>query len=232
LLIATAHDIAHLSSPRLADMSLRLAAACVLGGAIGLEREIRDREAGFRTHLIVSLGAALFTEISAYGFRSFIGVSPDPTRIAAQIVSGIGFLGAGAIIHHGSSVRGLTTAATLWVVAAIGMASGAGFYAPAAIATGFTLIALWPLRTLAHQAVRHGRPENRQLTLEVARGAPLSFLPALLEQASHLEMSEERGRRIVRLQLPNISADILSELTRRQDIVAIDWSGGPDAARL
>src|SRR5262249_10081746 len=103
------------------EVLLRLALAGALGGAIGFERDLRDREAGFRTHILVSLGSALFTIVSAYAFTEFLEpgtrVSFDPTRIAAQIVTGIGFLGAGAIIRHGLSVRGLTTAATLWVVA-------------------------------------------------------------------------------------------------------------------
>src|SRR5436305_8007639 len=98
---------------------LRLVVAAGLGGAIGFERELRERQAGLRTHLVVSVGSALFTLVSAYGFHSFDG-KVDPTRIAAQIVSGIGFLGAGAIIRQGLSVRGLTTAASLWLVAAIG----------------------------------------------------------------------------------------------------------------
>ena len=108
---------------------LRLLVAAALGGAIGLERELRDHEAGFRTHLLVSLGACVFTLVSAYAwtdwtFSTRSGVVFDPTRIAAQIVTGVGFLGAGAIIVRGISVRGLTTAATLWIVAAIGMAAG------------------------------------------------------------------------------------------------------------
>src|SRR5437764_7306314 len=99
---------------------LRLVIAAGLGGAIGFERELREREAGLRTHLIVCVGSALFTIVSAYGFEGFLSsgqqvVRADPTRIAAQIVTGIGFLGAGAIIRQGWSVRGLTTAATLWV---------------------------------------------------------------------------------------------------------------------
>jgi len=114
---------------------LRLAISAGLGGAIGFERELRERQAGLRTHLVVCVGSALFTLVSAYGFEDFFtatGTRIDPTRIAAQIVSGIGFLGAGAIIRQGLSVRGLTTAATLWLVAAIGMAAGAGYYSPIA----------------------------------------------------------------------------------------------------
>src|SRR5690349_23520663 len=109
---------------------LRIALAGGLGGAIGVERQIREREAGLRTHMLVALGAAVFTLASAYGFHDFLVsgtaiVRTDPTRIAAQIVTGIGFLGAGAIIRQGLAVRGLTTAATLWVVAAIGLTCGA-----------------------------------------------------------------------------------------------------------
>src|SRR4051794_38420564 len=95
------------------EVLVRLLVAALLGGAIGLERELRERQAGLRTHLVVSVGSALFTLVSAYGFSEFVtsgGVQrADPTRIAAQIVSGIGFLGAGAIIRQGLSVRGLTT---------------------------------------------------------------------------------------------------------------------------
>src|SRR4051794_24743248 len=123
---------------------LRLGVAALLGGAIGVERELRDREAGIRTHLLVSLGSALFTIVSAYGFHEFLAsgasvVRADPTRIAAQIVTGIGFLGAGAIIREGLSGRGLTTAATLWGVAAIGIASAAGGYWSAGSRTRATI---------------------------------------------------------------------------------------------
>jgi len=137
---------------------IRLAVAAVLGAAVGFERELREREAGLRTHLLVCLGSALFTILSAYGFHDFLTgsgqlVRTDPTRIAAQIVTGIGFLGAGAIIRQGVSVRGLTTAATLWVAAAIGMATGAGYYSGAVIGAALTLIALGPLRILAFPLV-------------------------------------------------------------------------------
>ena len=148
-----------------ADALLRLAVAAALGGAVGIERELREREAGFRTHMLVSVGAALFTIAGAYGFRDFLLhggslVRTDPTRIAAQIVTGIGFLGAGAIIRQGLSVRGLTTAATLWAVAAIGLTTGAGYYSAAAITTGLVLLSLWPLRILAHVVISRFRPEK------------------------------------------------------------------------
>ena len=147
------------------EVLLRLALAAVFGAAIGVERELREREAGLRTHLLVSVGSALFTIVSAYGFREFLVhggsvVRTDPSRIAAQIVTGIGFLGAGAIIRQGFSVRGLTTAATLWVVAAIGMASGAGYYSAAAITTVLVILSLWPLRVVAHRIFVRFRPET------------------------------------------------------------------------
>ena len=103
------------------EILLRLAVVVVLCGAIGLEREAREQTAGLRTHVIVGLGSALFTLVSAYGFTASTHV--DPTRIAAQIVSGIGFLGGGMILRYGMSVRGVTTAAALWISAAIGMAA-------------------------------------------------------------------------------------------------------------
>ncbi len=148
---------------------LRLALAGVLGGLIGLERELREREAGLRTHLLVAVGAALFTIAGAYGFDAS---NVDPTRVAAQIVTGIGFLGAGAIIRQGFSVRGLTTAATLWVVAAVGLAAGAGYYSGAVITTALVLIALWPLRIIAFQMLRRFRPEDGRLLIEVPAGTP------------------------------------------------------------
>ncbi len=141
---------------------LRLALAAVLGGAVGIERELREHEAGLRTHMLVAVGSALFTLVSAYGFSEFFAaqegnrfVPIDPTRIAAQIVTGIGFLGAGAIIRQGPRVRGLTTAATLWAVAAIGLACGAGYYSGAIATTVVVLVALWPVRIMWRYLVGH-----------------------------------------------------------------------------
>jgi putative Mg2+ transporter-C (MgtC) family protein len=121
------------------ELAGRLAVGLVLGALIGFEREFHRQPAGFRTHSLVALGSALFTIISAYGFA---GPTVDPTRIAAQIVSGIGFIGAGTILHHGGGIRGLTTAASLWSVAAIGMAAGAGLLFMAAIGTLLILVVL------------------------------------------------------------------------------------------
>ena len=129
------------------EILLRLLAGAVLGGVIGLERDIHGRAAGLRTHLLVGLGASLFmvmSEIIAVSLGP--GLAEDPGRIAAQIVTGIGFLGAGAIMKEGFTVRGLTTAACFWVVAAIGMASGAGEFVLALITTLMALVSLSILR--------------------------------------------------------------------------------------
>ena len=119
------------------EITLRLFVALLLGGVIGIEREYRSKEAGFRTHFLVALGSALFCVVSQYGFDL-----KDSSRVAAQVVSGIGFLGAGTIIFQKNVVRGLTTAAGLWVTAAIGLACGTGMYIAAAIATAMVLFGL------------------------------------------------------------------------------------------
>ena len=120
------------------EMVLRLVLAAVLGGLIGAEREYRGKVAGTRTHLLVALGAALMMLVSRYGF----GGQGDPSRVAAQIVSGIGFIGAGAIMVDRQSVHGLTTAAGIWVAAGIGMATAAGLYVLALATTALSLIGL------------------------------------------------------------------------------------------
>ena len=121
------------------DITLRLAVAMLLGGVIGFEREYRAKDAGFRTHFLVALGSALFCIVSQFGFGFEL---KDSSRVAAQVVSGIGFLGAGTIIFQKNVVRGLTTAAGLWVTAAIGLACGTGMYLPAIVTTLMVLIGL------------------------------------------------------------------------------------------
>src|SRR5574344_2514798 len=121
------------------DILIRLIAAMLLGGVIGIEREYRSKDAGFRTHFLVSLGSALFCIVSQYGFGAEV---KDASRVAAQVVSGIGFLGAGTIIFQKNVVRGLTTAAGLWVTAAIGLACGTGMYLPAVVTTAMVLLGL------------------------------------------------------------------------------------------
>ena len=125
------------------EILLRLFLAIILGGAIGLERELHGHPAGLRTHVLVAIASALAMLISKYGFEGL----GDPGRLAAQVVSGIGFLGAGAIIHDRGDIKGITTAASLWVVAILGLAIGAGFYIGA---IGTTLMALIVLTLLVH----------------------------------------------------------------------------------
>jgi putative Mg2+ transporter-C (MgtC) family protein len=185
----------------LGELLLRLGLTLLLCGLIGLERESRDQVAGLRTHILVGLGAALFTVVSAYGFEEFLrgGDAPpryDPTRIAAQIVSGIGFLGAGAIIRQGFNVRGVTTAAALWIVAAIGMAAGAGYYQAAIATTAIVLPSLVILRMMRPALMRRMRVDyflveaeldprgeiGRVLTLMAGRGLVIEGLRSELTE--------------------------------------------------
>lgn len=133
------------------EIALRLVTATVLAGLVGLDREHRRSAAGLRTHALVGMSSCLLMIASTFGFADILGtphVGLDPSRIAAQIVTGIGFLGAGTIIAHGESVRGLTTAASIWTVAAIGIAVGCGMYRAAILGTALTLILLLVLRPI------------------------------------------------------------------------------------
>jgi len=199
----------------LLEALLRLALAGGLGAAVGLERELREREAGLRTHLLVALGSCLFTIVSAYAWQDWRfsaagGVTFDPTRIAAQVVSGIGFLGAGAIIVRGLSVRGLTTAATLWVVAAIGMAAGAGLYWEAAGATTLVIVTLAPLRFVMHRLLFRLRPHEGRLVITVGAG---------LSRTAVLDEVERLGGE-------------LSSVEFVGDSVVVDLRGGPRARAI
>ncbi len=143
------------------ELTIRLSLALLLGGAIGIEREYRAKEAGFRTHFLVALGSALFCLVSQYGF----GVDlKDSSRVAAQVVSGIGFLGAGTIIFQKNVVRGLTTAAGLWVTAAIGLACGTGMYVAATITTVMVLLGMEVLNLLI--------PQLGNITIDLNFAAP------------------------------------------------------------
>jgi putative Mg2+ transporter-C (MgtC) family protein len=134
------------------DLTVRIVLAVLLGAVIGLERELTGQSAGLRTHITISMGAALFAIGSAYSFSEFIqpradtNYQVDVTRIASNIVTGVGFLGGGAIIKHGASVSGLTTAASIWVTAAVGLAVGLGSFFPAVVTTGLLVFVLTALR--------------------------------------------------------------------------------------
>lgn len=150
----------------------RVVAACVLGSAIGLERELTNKYAGLRTHILVCLGSAIFTILSIYAFPMAVDQSNpqafgDPARIAAQILTGIGFIGGGTVLRHGSSVYGLTTAATLWVAASIGMACGAGMIDVAVIATIFSVAVLVLIRLFEKNVLVGSTKNTKRLKIVV-----------------------------------------------------------------
>lgn len=149
-------------------IALRLILAVLLGGIIGFEREQNSHAAGFRTHILVCMGSALIMLLSMYGFPQFtdeLNVRMDPARLAAQVISGIGFLGAGTILRNGLSVTGLTTAASLWVVAAIGLSVGAGFYFASVLACVMVLISLWVLNIVEKKLFRRKKIYVMQVTV-------------------------------------------------------------------
>jgi putative Mg2+ transporter-C (MgtC) family protein len=207
---------------------LRLALAAVLGGAIGLERELDEKSAGLRTHILVSLGAALFTLVSAYGFHDFLTaggavVRADPSRIAAQIVTGIGFLGAGVIFRQGFSVRGLTTAASLWMVAAVGMAAGAGFWSAAVVGAGAALLALRPLEWAKNRLLPQRGPD--MLLVELTdEGSAREVLGALEESGSVLSLRRDGHRLEIGISIERGRKTwLLEELTSLADVHEARW---------
>lgn len=177
-------------------MLLRLGMALVLGGMIGIERERTNHAAGFRTHILVCLGSALIMLLSAYGFADFAdeeNVRLDPARMAAQVISGIGFLGAGVIMRNGVSITGLTTAASLWVVAAIGLAVGAGYYIGAIVTTVFVLFSL----LILNKAEKRWFAEHKKHKLTVYASEAFQGLTSLCEQV------EQKGLDILGMRASN-----------------------------
>jgi putative Mg2+ transporter-C (MgtC) family protein len=190
-------DLAH--SLRL-ELMLQLALAAVLGGAIGVERELKGKPAGLRTNILICVGAALFTHLSLR-----IGGAANPDRIAAQLLSGVGFIGAGTILHMRGSVSGLTSAATIWVVSAIGMAAGTGLYLEAAGTTLLVMVVLaglgWTEKMLGRHAtgshiIIHARPEP----------SPVQELQELIART---------GLEIVRTEVRSQDVDLVLDLDLR-----------------
>lgn len=170
------------------DFVLRLFVAGLLGALVGIDREYRAKEAGFRTHFLVALGSALFMIVSKYGFGDVLGdegVGLDPSRIASQVVTGIGFLGAGTIIIQKLFVRGLTTAAGIWATAAIGLAVGAGQYALGVSATFLTLLGLEGLGYI----FRNFSQRNVNLTFSVPDAEALRLVMDEIRRKCHLVVS-------------------------------------------
>jgi putative Mg2+ transporter-C (MgtC) family protein len=226
------------------EVVLRLVLASLLCGAIGFERETRDQPAGFRTHILLGLGAALFTLVSAYGFEPFTraalgggGLQFDPTRIAAQIVAGVGFLGAGAIIRQGGDVRGLTTAASLWAASAIGMAVGAGYLFGAAAATVLAVATLYALRRFRSSVISPLRLDSAGLELDLTdRGSnPADALQILRRHNISIRnmdavIDEERARYKLQVRVhPSANVhDVLAELSGLPEVQRISLTGFKD----
>lgn len=206
---------------------LRLGLAAALGGLIGFEREQAQHAAGLRTHIMVCLGSCLMMLLSIYGFSQFVyegNVRVDPARLAAAVITGIGFLGAGTILHTGKSVTGLTTAASIWVVSAIGLGVGAGFYFAASVSTVFVLFVLWALNKLERKFLKRNR---ERLVIVVTEDQPklIQRIQDVLQERKatlrKIELSDDEsaadsGRLVVRLQLRltkrNTGAALLDDL--------------------
>lgn len=192
----------------LATEALLLFSAFVLSGVIGVEREIRQKSAGARTHILVGLGAALFTLVSAYGFAHLLGdeVILDPSRIAAQIVSGIGFIGAGVIFVRQNIVSGLTTAASIWVTAAVGMACGAGMPLIAGLTVVLYLLAVSLVTYLVRLVPKHGRSRHYSVRYADGRGVLRDILAAASHMGyestlSHTRRTEHDGGPVVEAEM-------------------------------
>lgn len=184
------------------ELTIRLMLALLLGGAIGIEREYRAKEAGFRTHFLVALGSALFCLVSQFGF----GVDlKDSSRVAAQVVSGIGFLGAGTIIFQKNVVRGLTTAAGLWVTAAIGLACGTGMYLAAVLTTAMVLLGL--------EVLNYWIPQLGLSTIELSFSAPSresvkEFITHIKQDGMEVHSYELKERRLSKEEFLEASIEI------------------------
>lgn len=215
-------------------LMLRLLLSALLGALIGYERERKNHAAGLRTHTLVSLGSCLIMLLSIYGFSEFAGqygVNRDPARLAAQAITGIGFLGAGTILFTGKSIKGLTTAASLWVVMAIGLAVGAGFYVGASFTVFLALAVLWGLNVVEKRYVAHPREfvftvaaqADRELTepIRLLLEAKEAKLIKVQFDESALEIRGEGGIRIrltIRLGDPLQAVSLAEQLRRLEGI--------------
>lgn len=203
------------------EIGIKIALAALLGGLVGAEREHSGKWAGLRTHMLIAVGAALVTHLSVHIGPLFEdgGAVWDPGRIAAQIVTGVGFIGAGTIIQSRGGVRGLTTAAGIWVAAAIGMAVGARFYSEAVITTVVLLLILAALQPLA----RFIKPDHQRLLLDLPPRRPLSDLTDLIEECGietrEMKIQEVEGHRAVTLRFE------ASEERRQSFVAALHEAG-------
>lgn len=223
------------------EVVLRIGLAMLLGGLVGFEREVRAQPAGFRTMALVGMGAALFGLLSVHAFADYVrpreetNVGIDVTRIASQVVVGVGFLGGGAILKHGASIRGLTTAASMWVTAAIGLAAGMGYYLGAVATTVAALVTLVLLRGLRSVVRARLARSTDVLTVRLAPGAdPSSVITALRRSEGvelrelHVEVAPEDGQTVVLARIKRSAAtdrdDLVGRLSERDDVDEI-WAG-------
>lgn len=211
---------------------IRILLAAFLGGLVGIEREIHGRAAGLRTHILVSTGAALFTITSISIALSYgrLGAA-DPSRIAAQVVTGIGFLGAGAIIRYGASIRGLTTAASIWAVSAIGLAVGAGMYGAAGITT-FVVIMVLVLSRLEERMELKGYARRMEITLDLSVETNVDSIRKLVEayggKVKLIGSSEDGGKGerkvVLDITLPRMyNREVVAELISLSGVKDAVW---------
>jgi len=221
--------------PAEAELILRLIIALVVGGAIGVERDVTGQIAGLRTHMSVALGAAVFSIVSAYGFTEFVqpraetNYQVDVTRIASNVVTGVGFLGGGAIIKLGASVRGLTTAGSLWVTAAIGLAIGLGSYLAGAVSAAALIFALTVLRG-RRRWLRRFVSTRETVVIRLAPTARAGGVPEALLGHHRLEVRSLSHRAgdgpAFAADLNGIdAATLLAELADHDDVVEIEVIG-------
>jgi len=217
------------------DVVVRLLGAAVLGGLVGIEREASDQPAGLRTHIAVALGAALFGVISTLGFLEFdqlranSTVQVDVSRVASNVVVGIGFLGAGVIFRQGSTIRNLTTAASLWVVAAVGLACGVGDVTTAAIATAVLLGGLVLLRPIRSLIRRHWATTSTVVTVELAAGVESDEVIDLFDgnaavETSQFKVRKDEGRMVLVSSVSGPPQDVrrwVSHLAARPEIESV-----------
>jgi putative Mg2+ transporter-C (MgtC) family protein len=222
-------------------MVLRVLLAVGLGAVLGIEREIDNQPAGFRTHILVCLGAALFGLISVHAFAPFVAtrantnVQIDVTRVASQVVVGVGFLGGGAILKYGASIRGLTTAASMWVAAAVGLAVGLGYYWAAVTVTAAALVSLTAFRRLRSWVRRRFARRTETVTFRLAPGVePAGVIAALNELAGvnvrnlQVDTSGEAAEITVGLKTETrVPLErMLGELADRDDVAEMSYDEG------
>ena len=223
------------------DLLLRLGVAMLLGALVGLERERLERAAGFRTHALVCLASALIMVVSTYGFPEGEVYNLDPSRIAAQVVSGIGFLGAGVIIFRRNTVRGLTTAASLWSVAGVGLAAGSGLYIPATAGTLFMLLVQAGMRPIEAFFFAH-EDDRQRLLIETDNVTDLlKHVPVIgarygmRVQSMQFERDVDRGTDVVELTIRLKRRDdryaVVSDLHTLDSVVRVHDGFGPAVLR-